>query len=401
MKIAVAIFVLLALPTAHGEVFYVEEVETFVSPDSSLSSLEKFLRSADRAIYVNAYTFTSEDIAGYLQEELEEGTRVYVIVEAVPVGGMEEQEKEILQSLSASGAEVYTFTSERLRFNHAKYAVVDNRSLMVASENLGDNGFPPSLKGNRGWGIMVRDRGVARNFADLFSSDLKHSSPFRGSSFNFFRGEREVDEGDFESRSYHGIFRLETAIAPRNAMEETLELIRSANKTLYVEEFYAYKYFGGRDGSVEESPNVFLEECLKAARRGVEVKILLDSTWYNVEREDPRSNYYTVRYLNRVAEEENLELEVRLASDSESIEKYHVKGVVVDGRAAMVGTMNWNFHSPTKNREVNLIIHGEPAEYYQEVFLQDWGLESGRAPVPYVIAGAALALILLMVRLRR
>ena len=65
-------------------------------------------------------------------------------------------------------------------------------------------------------------------------------------------------------------------------------LIDSATESVYVEQLYAYKYWGkAKTGSVETTPNLFLEAILRAARRGCEVRIILDSTWYNVERDNP------------------------------------------------------------------------------------------------------------------
>jgi phosphatidylserine/phosphatidylglycerophosphate/cardiolipin synthase-like enzyme len=104
----------------------------------------------------------------------------------------------------------------------------------------------------------------------------------------------------------------------------------------------------------------------------VEVKILLDSTWYNVEENDPTSNLHTVQYVNSIAVEEGLNLEARLVDlDGKGFKKLHAKGVVADN-AAFISSVNWNEHSSTKNREAGVIIYGEPAGYFARVFMADW-----------------------------
>lgn len=395
------IFILiLILPSVFAEEFLVGEVETFTSPDSGLSVLEDFIRSANTSLYINVYTFTSDEIAYLVLKEIKEGVEVYIIVDGSPAGGMKDKEREILDVLSQRGVKVYLFSTKKLRFNHAKYAIADNTSLLVVTENFGRSGFPSSGEGNRGWGAVIYDRELAEYLAELFFSDLKFSEPFEARGMSSYFKVGEVKEGRFKPRFYRGTFIVKTAVAPENALEEALKLIDSANTSLYVEEFYAYTYFGrGKEGSVEETPNFFLEACLEAARRGVEVKIILDSTWYNIDRKNPRSNFYTVEYLNEVARRENLNLEARLGCFSQGIKKYHVKGFVVDNKAVMLGSMNWNLNSPTKNREVNVIIYGDPAKYFSEVFLYDWNLCSEREEdYNYIIAGLILILVFIFMK---
>ena len=141
---------------------------------------------------------------------------------------------------------------------------------------------------------------------------------------------------------------------------------------------YIYKYWSsGKTGSVEDTPNLFLESAIDKSREGVDVKILLDSYWYNVDKRNPVSNYYTVEYINKIALEENLNLEAKLVElDELGIEKIHNKGMIIDNKTVLVSSINWNEHSPKNNREAGVVITGDAAEYYAEVFFRDWkGIE--------------------------
>ena len=399
MSMRYALLLLLLIPSALAEPAIATQVTAFSSPDSAYAALAGFIASANASLYINVYTLTSEDIAALIQKEAEEGTRVVLMVDGSPVGGMSEEERLLLGALASRGVEVFLYDGP-LRFNHAKYAIADNASVLITTENFGNSGFPPYGEGNRGWGAVVVSRELAEQLAGLFFSDLRHAERFREKKeVSLPAPERVRTAGE----RYEGSFPVVAVIAPENAIQATLALLRSANRSIYIEQFYIYTYWGkAKKDSPETAPNLFLEEAISAARRGVEVKILLDSTWYHVKRDDPRSNLRTVQYVNEIARRENLPLEARLAKPWGRIKKYHLKGVVVDGRAVMLGSMNWNEHSPKKNREVSVIIYGEPARYFERLFLQDWE-RSGESDAerPPWLAAALLVLLFLVLLLKR
>ncbi|WP_227376519.1 phospholipase D-like domain-containing protein [Haladaptatus halobius] len=116
----------------------------------------------------------------------------------------------------------------------------------------------------------------------------------------------------------------------------------------------------------------FVRATLAAARRGVVVRVLLSGAWY--AREDNRK---IVRWLNERADAEGFPLKAKLA-EPRGYEKIHAKGVVVDERHVVVGSLNWNNHSARENPEVALVLHGaEAGAYYAKVFRVDWK-EGGR-----------------------
>jgi len=136
--------------------------------------------------------------------------------------------------------------------------------------------------------------------------------------------------------------------------------------------------------------NLYLKAAVDAARRGVNVNILLDSAfvWDWAKRED---NSDTVYYINKIAELEKLDMEASLvslrgASGRASLEKVHNKGVIVDGEKVLVSSINWGATSVLKNREAGLIISNrEIARYYEQIFDFDWNLSVFNYISPYVI----------------
>lgn len=51
----------------------------------------------------------------------------------------------------------------------------------------------------------------------------------------------------------------------------------------------------------------------------------------------------------------------------------HNKGVIVDGDAVLISSVNWNENSPSFNREAGVIIESTDAgAYFSDVFTADW-----------------------------
>ena len=62
---------------------------------------------------------------------------------------------------------------EPYRYDHAKYVVIDDRAVLVTSENFGHTGFPSTGEtGNRGWGVVMEEPRLAAYFGDLYQTDI-------------------------------------------------------------------------------------------------------------------------------------------------------------------------------------------------------------------------------------
>ena len=78
--------------------------------------------------------------------------------------------------------------------------------------------------------------------------------------------------------------------------------------------------------------------------------------------------------INARAAAEGLPMEARLARIGSGYpEKVHNKGVIVDGNAVLISSVNWNENSPSFNREAGVIIESPDAgTYFSDVFTADW-----------------------------
>ena len=83
-----------------------------------------------------------------------------------------------------------------------------------------------------------------------------------------------------------------------------------------------------------------------------------------------------------------------------SLKKLHAKGVIIDRSIVFISSINWSENSPRRNREVGIIIYGEPAEYFAEVFEYDWEGKSSY-PIVLILLGAGFVIILSFFFLRK
>ena len=349
------------------------EVTVFVSPDCSLAILQKEIRSAS-VLRVNVYLFESQDIEREVIDLLSRDGTVYILIEGSPVGGISDSEVKILRHIIEKGGEVRFSNDSLYRLNHAKYALIDSDTLILGSENWNIGGYPPDGSiGNRGWGVVISDREIFHDMSSVFEHDWAHGikvSPndlLQGSKSDSDEPGDRIGHTVFEAKDINGEFTASIIIGPDNTLhyETIIETINSAEKTLYIEQAYIR-----RDWRNDESP--YLQSAINAAMQGVEVKVLLDSMWYNTNEEN--DNDELCNYLNDLASQENLNLEARLVK-RDGITKIHNKGVIVDGQRVLISSINWNKHSPTYNREIGIIIENPKlAAYYTEVFLYDWNL---------------------------
>ena len=367
------------------ETFYDTAVTAFVSPDCSYEVLCSLISGSGESIHLNVYELTKPGIADLLSERSSSGVDVKVLLEGSPVGGVSDSEYAAVNALQDSGGEVRMMLTENkdshapYRYDHAKYLVSDGESVLVASENFGETGFPQTgYNGNRGWGIVIDDAKASDYFDEVFAYD------FSGG----WSGSPEGDLGSFEetdSAGYYGgynpVFNPQrfdgvtvTPVISPDTSYLIQDMISGAEESVDIEQAYIKNWSSGK--------NPYLEEAIDAARRGVSVRIILDSYYYNVEGDD--DNDEMAAYINSVAGAESLDLEARLARTGYGMPvKVHNKGVIVDSEVVLISSVNWNENSPQMNREAGIIAEGSGiAGYYRDIFSHDWESAGGSGITP-------------------
>jgi cardiolipin synthase A/B len=352
-------------------IFHNVTVTTFVSPDCSSDVFSYAMNSASDEVLVNVYEFSSPAIGELLIDAKTRGVDVRVLVEGGPVGGKSPEENSLLFKLSEQGIPVLEMRSlpgdpAPYRYDHAKYVVIDRQATLVTSENFKYSGFPPpGISSNRGWGVYLEDPALADYFTKVYLWDSKGKSvaPYTGIMGNpesLPKGKRTTEFGS----GYFNGATVRPVIAPDTSNEIT-NLINSAERSIEIEQAYI-------TNETPDSLNPYLSAAVNASRRGVHVRILLDSYWYNIE--DEKDNDEMVDLINRIATSEHIPLEARCADlQMNQIKQIHNKGLIVDDSRVLVSSINWNSNSPNFNREAGVIIeHEGVARYFLDVFEDDW-----------------------------
>ncbi len=349
------------------------EVTAFVSPDCSFSVLQKEIDNASFSLCINLYQFENPYLMDIVLDALNRGVTVCLLLEGSTVGGIKDEELYIAEKIKERGGEV-RFAQDPF-INHAKYVIIDNETTIVMSENWKNTGIPCNNSfGNRGWGIVIRNAGVASYFKEVFFEDFYRCKDFsteiEGLETKVIT--REIPEGSyvpvFELLTMNCNFTVIPVLAPDTAMsdETILGMVNSAKESVFVQQFSTGRFWDGGD-------NAFIYALIEAARRGCEVKVLLDSKDYNLDTWN--DNDEAIAWMEEIASEENLSLEAKLADlDSLGLTKIHNKGLIVDGKKVLITSLNWNANS-IYNREAGVIVENEEiASFYEDVFLHDWNV---------------------------
>jgi phosphatidylserine/phosphatidylglycerophosphate/cardiolipin synthase-like enzyme len=351
-------------------------VEAFVLPDNPDRATD-FLAGARERVLLAGYTLSSMRVVEALTRAIERGVRVEVLVDGAPVGGMTGRAAAALDNLARAGATVRVVGGERswYRYQHAKYAVVDDRAL-VTTENWKPAGTGGAS--SRGWGVITGQEPVVTGLIETFRADTDPRNTRPWEAFDPKLTTENRSTGDYPQRfDPESVPANQThlLVAPDNARAAILDRIRAAEESIDVLQV-----------SIGDRSFAFLQAVLDAAERGVEVRILLSGAWYVEEQ-----NSQLVAWLDEQASTAALPLSAKLAEPGGAFEKIHAKGVIIDNETVILGSINWNQNSVQNNREVALILDGRAvADYFGEVFAADWQDDDSSRDVPLGLALAGL-----------
>jgi phosphatidylserine/phosphatidylglycerophosphate/cardiolipin synthase-like enzyme len=383
--------------SAPSDVFAVQ------APMEDVGLTLKAIRSAKKSLKINIYEFNSSSIADAVEKKIDDGLHVEILLEGQPVGGMSAAEKAIRDRLTDSmrrskrlDNHFYIMTAEkkkdrRYAFNHAKYTLVDDESVLVGSENY--SGVDPKgerKKGNRGWETWIEDENLLLTFRNTFAKDTDLSfgdvidwARKQGTNLGlltdylltFAKTPAEMFEGPV-TRSTERPAGLADAIepifSPNTSEAGLIKLINNAQYSIDLE----LMTFSPQWGNTGKNSPLF-EAVVAAARRGVKVRALLnDEAVFGGSSSNSTShkNEETITNLLKIANKEGLKIEGKIVDVKKlGIDYIHNKGALIDGNKTLISSINWNQNSVQNNREAAVIISGEElTSYYQALFEKDW-----------------------------
>ena len=391
-----------------------------VAPDNACEPIREQIESAKHSIDIEVYTFEHAALAEVIAERAQAGVDVRILLEGGPrTTGITNQERWCCYQVEMAGGWVYFMVHNphervyaRYGNQHAKFIIIDNRVLIMGSDNLGYGSIPddPKEDGTRGRrGVMLITDAptlvghAQRIFAadcdpnrkDIFrfkTDDEKYGAPPSDFTPDRVSGGTAYEITKPEPLRLTGTFDFEIVQSPENSLRDQdglLGLIARAGEgdVILVEQQYELKYWGPKDSSPEADPNPRLEAYIAAARRGATVRILLDK--YHLDFLDLRGKVATCDYVNAIAKDEKLDLEAHLANPSggyvieeflagREYEGIHNKMVLarINGQGYVhIGSINGSEVSSKVNRELAVQIRSdEMYNYLSDVFEYDWSV---------------------------
>ncbi len=157
-----------------------------------------------------------------------------------------------------------------------------------------------------------------------------------------------------------------------NAIDRFPELFAEAESSISIAQMYMLYYPPTSRGRLLYR---LYDALLAAAARGVEVRILLDST---ILEGNPSRTYHRIgRFFSDVPGIEVRSCDLRQFSVYDEC-MMHAKYFVVDGRTAVLGSHNWSYGAFADNRELSLVVRDSGfARSLARVFDVDWGVAMG------------------------
>jgi len=137
------------------------KVEFVFSPQSE-EDVIALIRSAQKTIDIEVYTFTSNDIIRELGEAEKRGVQVRVIMEPRVEEPRKDRTSALLQEL---GAEM-RWASLEYKLTHSKFIIVDDKKALVGSINLSDS----ALNYNRETAVLLEGEKV-KELVAVFKED--------------------------------------------------------------------------------------------------------------------------------------------------------------------------------------------------------------------------------------
>ena len=344
-----------------------------VSPDCSFRFLKKAIDSAQSSLVLYIYNVGAPHMQELLKKAKTRGVKIRSMYDGTQNGAAElEALKKVGKTKAApAGGNRHVFT-----VCHQKFMVIDKKTVIVESANWSNTSVPQSTtagafkKGNREWFIRIDDRAVAKWFTDLFEADfaipedagLEAAEPFPPTLPGFsVAAATEVPGEVFDFKTIaDSTATVQPIISPNNYLTEVKALLKSATKSIYLQQQYVLAGNG-----VKDPLKVMAKK--KADDPEFDIRVISSAAF-------PENWTKTQATLDSAGLLGTLK-----AINPKSFTHCHNKGVIVDDHAVVVSSTNWSMNSLTRARETGLLVRSEKiCEYYKNVFLLDW--EEGLSP---------------------
>ena len=342
------------------------EIIPFSFPESDGSEIAYAIQEAKKSIKISIYMISSDLIFSALDHSLKNGVSVEILIEGEPVGGIPNKELDYLEKIEKSGANIKVIKKKedykRYDFVHSKYSIIDDNVTIITSENWNTGSF----EGNRGWGVVIYNKECNEYLTNIFNYDFDDKYDIIPFNSFYSNDNNTININPHKTintnfKKYSAI--ISPVISPDYSEKTLYNFISSSNERLYSQQLSVEYSWSENDDDIDP-----LSLMKKLSENNVDTRLIIDCTY---DKPDDDNNKDSYGIYSKYA---NTNFKVK-CSDTSKYTVTHNKGIISDNKV-WIGSMNWTNKSITSNREVCVIIDSEEvANYYSNLFLQDWGKE--------------------------
>lgn len=313
-------------------------IEVFTNGENYYPAELEAIKNAKSSVHIEAFIFKEGEIAQKFVDALAEraraGVKVRVIADAVGSAGTS---KEYFKTMTDAGGEIQWYHPVRWHTwdkvnnrTHRELIIIDGASAFIGGSGVADHWWKDSKDGARWRDNMFLIKGPSVNsLQSTFSENWLEASGDLLTLPEYFPAQPQpgqatamaVNSAPSQGRSTRARMLFQTVLG-------------SAKKTIYINSPYFLP-----DASIRR-------ELVDAVKRGVQVKVITPGK---------QSDQTITRSSSRRLYGEMLEAGIEIYEYHPAM--IHVKGLIVDGRWAVVGTTNFDNRSFELNDEVNLAIY--------------------------------------------
>jgi phosphatidylserine/phosphatidylglycerophosphate/cardiolipin synthase-like enzyme len=289
-----------------------------VMPDDGGAAVVELIDHAQQQLLLKQFKLQSEPVQQALARAHQRGVQVRVMLNPRTSGG-DRWNDEAFALLEGWGIAV-RWTSESFPVTHEKSMVVDGDAALIATFNLSEKYFTET----RDYGVISHDPQVIEQVVAGF-------------------------EADWERRFF--VPRLDVGLVWSNAHSrgQMARVIDSARKTLWIQH---PKFVDA----------VILERIVAARRRGVKVRVLCGGK-HGLSDWDVYDTFSSLRLMEWFGVKIRRQKQLKL----------HAKLILVDGLAAMTGSMNIDRSAFDVRRELGIEVDSrEVIERLEAIYDADW-----------------------------
>lgn len=286
--------------------------QLIVEPEKGREPILSFINHAKSSIELVMYGLTDNELIDALIHAKNNGKKVTILLESKPYRA-EDENHFAMRELRANQLEINKANPD-FKLLHQKTLLIDQQTAIVMTFNFTHSSF----KNERNFALVVTDPAEVLEIQRVFNADSEHKA--------------------ISVHHSHLVW------SPNNSREKILELLQGAKTSIkiYAEGLSDYQTIG---------------TLAKAARSGVSTQILMS---------DESNSSHSSRkfdYLTRAG------VKMRFSKNY----MIHAKVIIIDGKRAVLGSINLTKPSIDNNRELSVITE-DPAVIGElnKTFNSDW-----------------------------